>query len=152
MIFEDWPLIGWARQKIRMIGRNPHPNNTDLKTWIKTEIKEKAKHSLTSSSRASFDVPNNPMSANDFFISFEYFFKFSVFSVSAARNEIMGSQERVTLYYLIRSYSTISLLFTRIKITNTLYLYVDFVNILGFWLVSKCLCQVFVKYRSFRPE
>ena len=31
----------------------------------------------------------------------------------------MGSQERVTLYYLIRSYSTISLLFTRINITNT---------------------------------
>ena len=69
-------------------------------------------------------------------------FQILCFSVCAARNEIMGSQERVTLYYLIRSYSTISLLFTRINITNTCTCML-ILSILGFWLssVKYSLCQ-----------
>ena len=69
-------------------------------------------------------------------------FQILCFSVCAARNEIMGSQERVTLYYLIRSYSTISLLFTRINITNTCTCML-ILSILGFWLssVNSSLCQ-----------
>ena len=73
-------------------------------------------------------------------------FQILCFSVCAARNEIMGSQERVTLYYLIRSYSTISLLFTRINITNTCTCML-ILSILGFQVSS----LAFVK-DSFRPR